>query len=102
MRIGIFAKTFATAGALPSLEAVRTAGYDVAHFNMSVLGGAVGLAVGVGGASLLAHFTGWSTAVHIQAVALAIGFSAAVGVFFGFYPARKAAALDPIQALRYE
>jgi putative ABC transport system permease protein len=69
---------------------------------MSVLGGAVGLAVGVGGASLLAHFTGWSTAVPVQAVALAIGFSAAVGVFFGYYPARKAAALDPIQALRYE
>ena len=69
---------------------------------MSVLGGAVGLAVGVGGAQLLAHFTGWSTAVPVQAVALAIGFSAAVGVFFGYYPARKAAALDPIQALRYE
>jgi putative ABC transport system permease protein len=69
---------------------------------MSVLGGAVGLAVGVGGASLLAHFTGWSTEVPVQAVALAIGFSAAVGVFFGYYPARKAAALDPIQALRYE
>jgi len=69
---------------------------------MSVLGGAVGLAVGVGGATLLAHFTGWSTSVPIQAVALAIGFSAAVGVFFGFYPAKKAAALDPINALRYE
>jgi putative ABC transport system permease protein len=69
---------------------------------MSVLGGAVGLAVGVGGAQLLAHFTGWSTAVPVQAVALAIGFSAAVGVFFGFYPAKKAAALDPITALRYE
>ncbi len=69
---------------------------------MSVLGGAVGLAVGVGGAHLLAHFTGWSTSVPVQAVALAIGFSAAVGVFFGYYPARKAAALDPIQALRYE
>jgi putative ABC transport system permease protein len=69
---------------------------------MSVLGGAVGLAVGVGGAKLLAHFTGWSTAVPVQAVALAIGFSAAVGVFFGYYPARKAAALDPINALRYE
>ena len=69
---------------------------------MSVLGGAVGLVVGVGGASLGARFTGWSTEVPIAAVALAIGFSAAVGVFFGFYPARKAAALDPIQALRYE
>ena len=69
---------------------------------MSVLGGAIGLAVGVGGAQLLAHFTGWSTAVPVQAVALAIGFSAAVGVFFGYYPARKAAALDPINALRYE
>jgi putative ABC transport system permease protein len=69
---------------------------------MSVLGGAVGLAVGVGGASILAHFTGWSTAVPVSAIALAIGFSAAVGVFFGYYPARKAAALDPIQALRYE
>jgi putative ABC transport system permease protein len=69
---------------------------------MSVLGGAVGLAVGIGGAKLLAHFTGWSTAVSVNAVVLAIGFSAAVGVFFGFYPARKAAGLDPIQALRYE
>jgi putative ABC transport system permease protein len=69
---------------------------------MSVLGGAVGLVVGIGGASLVARFTGWSTEVPIAAVALAIGFSAAVGVFFGFYPAKKAAALDPIQALRYE
>ena len=47
--------------------------------------------------SCSAHFTGWSTAVPVQAVALAVGFSAAVGVFFGYYPARKAAALDPIQ-----
>ena len=69
---------------------------------MSVLGGLVGLAAGFGGAAVLAHFTGWHTATPISAVALAVGFSAAVGVFFGYYPARKAAALDPIQALRYE
>jgi len=46
--------------------------------------------------------TGWSIATPVSAVFLAVGFSAAVGIFFGFYPARKAAALDPIQALRFE
>jgi putative ABC transport system permease protein len=69
---------------------------------MSVLGGIIGLAVGFGGAALLGHITGWSTSTPPQAVVIAVGFSAAVGVFFGYYPARKAAALDPIQALRHE
>ncbi|MEP6574565.1 MAG: ABC transporter permease [Gemmatimonadota bacterium] len=69
---------------------------------MSLLGGIVGLGVGYGSAALLGHFTGWSTATPPSAVLLAVGFSAAVGVFFGYYPARKAAAMDPIQALRYE
>ena len=69
---------------------------------MSVLGGVIGLAVGIGGAAVLGHFTGWATATPMSAVLLAVGFSAAVGVFFGYYPARKAAALNPIQALRYE
>ena len=69
---------------------------------MSVLGGLVGLAVGYGGAALLGHMTGWATSTPPSAVAIAVGFSAAVGVFFGYYPARKAAALNPIQALRYE
>ena len=69
---------------------------------MSVLGGLVGLAVGVGGAALVARVTGWTTATPLSAIAIAVGFSAAVGVFFGYYPARKAAALNPIQALRYE
>jgi putative ABC transport system permease protein len=69
---------------------------------MCLLGGLVGLAAGVGGATIVAHLTGWSIATPVSAVFLAIGFSAAVGIFFGFYPARKAAALDPIQALRFE
>jgi putative ABC transport system permease protein len=69
---------------------------------MSVLGGVIGLAAGFGGAALLAHFTGWATSTPLSAVAVAVGFSAAVGVFFGYYPARKAAGLNPIQALRYE
>ena len=69
---------------------------------MSVAGGIIGLLVGFGGASLLGHLTGWHTATPAIAVAIAVGFSAAVGMFFGYYPARKAAALNPIQALRYE
>jgi putative ABC transport system permease protein len=69
---------------------------------MSIMGGIVGLAVGIGGAALLGHLTGWATATPASAVFLAVGFSAAVGIFFGLYPARKAAALNPIQALRYE
>jgi len=69
---------------------------------MSLLGGVVGLAAGYGGASLLGRLTGWTTATPISAVAIAVGFSAAVGVFFGYYPARRAAALNPIQALRHE
>jgi putative ABC transport system permease protein len=69
---------------------------------MSILGGIVGLVVGVGGSMLLGRLTGWSTSVPTYALFIAVGFSAGVGVFFGFYPARKAAALNPIQALRYE
>jgi putative ABC transport system permease protein len=69
---------------------------------MSLVGGLMGVAVGFGGARIVADLTGWSTLIEPSTVALALGFSATVGIFFGFYPARKAAGLDPIDALRWE
>jgi putative ABC transport system permease protein len=69
---------------------------------MGILGGVAGLLVGFTGAKVLGHFTGWETVISPIIMIIAVGFSGAVGVFFGYYPARKAAALNPIQALRYE
>ena len=69
---------------------------------MSLLGGIIGLLVGFAGAAILGKMTGWNTVTPPGAVAIAVLFSAAVGIFFGYYPARKAASLNPIQALRYE
>ena len=69
---------------------------------LCVTGGALGIAVGFGASSLLAQAAGWRTMVSGSSVLLALGFSAAVGVFFGLYPAARAARLDPIDALRQE
>jgi len=69
---------------------------------LSVLGGALGILLGVGTAQGLAFWKGWPVATSTSSIVIAFFFSAAVGIFFGFYPAKKAAALDPIDALRYE
>jgi putative ABC transport system permease protein len=69
---------------------------------LSLIGGAIGIGVGSLGARMIADQFQWPTRVSPNAIALAFGCSAAVGVFFGYYPARRAARLDPIEALRYE
>jgi putative ABC transport system permease protein len=69
---------------------------------LSSIGGLVGIGIGVGGAKILAIVKGWPTLVSMDSVIISFVFSAAVGIFFGFYPARKASKLDPIEALRYE
>jgi putative ABC transport system permease protein len=69
---------------------------------LAITGGAVGIVFGAGGAILTSQLAGWTTVISPSAVFLAFGFSAAVGVFFGYYPARKASRMDPIEALRYE
>jgi putative ABC transport system permease protein len=74
----------------------------VEAITLSMLGGLVGIALGVAASFAVGHFAGWRTDITAESIALAVGFSAAVGVFFGFYPARKAARLLPIEALRYE
>src|SRR6266853_5611914 len=74
----------------------------VEALTLSLSGGVVGVGVGLLGSQLLSTTAGWPLLISWGAVALALAFSGAVGVFFGFYPARKAERLDPIQALRYE
>jgi len=69
---------------------------------LSLVGGVIGIGVGVLGSRTIAALAEWTTEVRPEAILLAFAFAAAVGVFFGYYPARKAARLDPIEALRYE
>ncbi|HWO43327.1 MAG TPA: ABC transporter permease [Candidatus Eisenbacteria bacterium] len=69
---------------------------------MAAIGGGLGILLGIGSSKLLNHWAQWPTFISPTVVAIAFLFSGAVGVFFGFYPAKRAAALDPIEALRYE
>jgi len=69
---------------------------------LSILGGGIGIALGYGGSNLAGKALTLNTSISLTSVFLAFGFSAAIGVIFGVFPARKAAAMDPIDALRYE
>lgn len=88
--------------------AVGARGRDILYqfliesFVLSLIGGLIGILVGIGASQLVAQFFKWPTLISIQALLLSFSFAGAVGIFFGFYPARKAAGLDPIEALRYE
>jgi putative ABC transport system permease protein len=69
---------------------------------MAATGGCIGILLGIGSSELLRQWANWPTLIDPNIVVIAFLFSGAVGVFFGFYPAKKAANLDPIDALRYE
>ena len=69
---------------------------------LCLFGGLIGLGLGVGAAALIGDLAGWPVFIGLDAIAVALGFSGAVGIFFGWYPARKAARLEPVEALRVE
>jgi putative ABC transport system permease protein len=69
---------------------------------ISIVGGGLGIAAGFGAAEFMRWFREWPAVVPSDAIVTAFGVAAGIGIFFGYYPARKAAALDPIEALRFE
>jgi putative ABC transport system permease protein len=76
--------------------------FIIEALTLSLIGGVTGILVGVTVSGILSALAGWSTEVSILSIFLAFGFSALVGIFFGFYPAYKASLLHPIDALRHE
>jgi putative ABC transport system permease protein len=69
---------------------------------LTMIGGVTGIILGAAGATVVSRMLSWPTLISIESISIAFFFSAVIGIFFGFYPARKAATLNPIDALRYE
>jgi len=86
-------------GARPSHIRVQ---FLVESVLLCLCGGLLGMALGIGGSVGVGVFLGWPTQIPINSVIVSLGFAATIGIFFGYYPAHKAARLDPIEALRYE
>lgn len=76
--------------------------FIIEALSLSLIGGAGGIALGAAGSALVSVFAEWPTIITAWSILMAFGFSVAVGIFFGFYPAYKASLLNPIEALRYE
>ena len=74
----------------------------IESFLLSVTGGLIGVAIGIVGAWLMHKFAGMNVSITLSSILLSLGFSAAIGIGFGYYPAYKASLLNPIDALRYE
>jgi len=74
----------------------------VEALTLALIGGLLGIALGVAGSFAIGYFTGWPISLGVGSIALAVGFASVVGILFGFYPARKASRLMPLEALRYE
>jgi putative ABC transport system permease protein len=74
----------------------------VEAITLAFIGGICGILLGIAGSYAIGHFAAWRIELRLESIALAAGFAGAIGVFFGFYPARKASRLLPIEALRYE
>ncbi|MEW6513690.1 MAG: ABC transporter permease [Pseudomonadota bacterium] len=74
----------------------------IESITLSLIGGLIGVALGMGLAELIGQMAGWPIELSVTAILLAVSFAAAIGIFFGYYPARKAARMSPIEALRHE